>query len=272
MHSFWKICGKIITVAISTSFMFIPERLFEKYKFFPKVSDEMNIIVNRVLFLFCIIVLSTIISAFYIWLRKKITIKGKNYTIQVEYGDILNIKNCKKVINFDECYNTKVGDLPSDIKSTSICGQYLLKNPDIDIEKLIDNVNLKQARTNSKFKNKTRYQSGKVVPNGDELLMAFAKLDENGVGKFFTFKEYIDCLSILWEEIDKYYGQKDVCVPILGSGLTRINDHQLTQQELLDIMIMSYKLNTHKIKNPYKLRIICRKKDDFSLNKIGESL
>jgi len=43
----------------------------------------------------------------------------------------------------------------------------------------------------------------------------------------------------------------------------------LTQQELLDMMIASYKLSAHKIKAPWKLRIICQKRDGFSLNKIG---
>ena len=81
----------------------------------------------------------------------------------------------------------------------------------------------------------------------------------------------MECLSTLWDEIDKYYGQKDVCIPILGSGLTRINNQSFTQQQLLDILIMSYKLSTYKIKKPYKLRIICKKNDKFSLNKIGES-
>lgn len=110
------------------------------------------------------------------------------------------------------------------------------------------------------------------MPNGDDLLMAFAKLDADGIGKFFSHKEFLDCLSLLWEEIDKYYGQKDVCIPILGSGLTRINETLLTQQELLDIIIGSYKLSSHKIKSPYKLHIVCKKNDDFSLNQIGKSI
>lgn len=257
---------------VSIAFMFIPESLFEKYKLFSNISSEMNIIVNRMIFLLGIIVLSTTLCAVYMCLRKKIIIKGNNYIIQIEYGDIFKIKNCKKVINFDECYSTTVGNSPSDIKPTSICGQYLLKNPNININKLIANSKLKPAKTNSKFQNKVRYDSGKLVQNGNDLLMAFAKLDENGIGKFFSYQEFVECLSTLWEEIDKYYGQQDVCIPILGSGLTRINDQSLNQQELLDIIITSYKLNTHKIKKPYKLHIVCRKNDEFSLNKIGESL
>lgn len=102
--------------------------------------------------------------------------------------------------------------------------------------------------------------------------MAFAKLDERGARKFFSYQEYLDCLSNLWKEINIYYGQKDVCIPILGSGLTRINDASLNQQELLEIIILSYKLSPYKIKKTYKLCIICKENDDFSLNKIGEIL
>jgi hypothetical protein len=63
-----------------------------------------------------------------------------------------------------------------------------------------------------------------------------------------------------------------VCIPILGSGITRFEDKLLTQQELLDIILASYKLSSHKIKPPYQLHIVCKKGDDFSLNRIGEKL
>lgn len=272
MHKFLKICGGIISTLVSVAFMFIPESLFKKYKFISIITDEMNIVVNRILFVFGIIILSVVLSAMYMWLRRKITVKGKNYIIQVEYGDLNKTKKCKRVINFDECFTTAIGEAPSEIKPGSVCGQYLLKNSKLDIDRLINNANLKPAKTNSKFKNKVRYNSGMIVPNGDDLLMAFARLDKDGKGAFFSYQEFLECLSTLWEEIDKYYAQKDVCIPILGSGLTRINGNSLTQQELLDIIIMSYKLSTYKIKKPYKLRIICKKNDEFSLNKIGESL
>lgn len=106
------------------------------------------------------------------------------------------------------------------------------------------------------------------------MLLAFAKLDKNGLGRL-TRDEYLKCLSVLWEEIDKYYGQKDVCIPILGAGLTRFDGGSgasIPQQELLDMMIWSYKLSSHKIKSPYKLRIICRRSDDFSLDKIDSQV
>lgn len=148
----------------------------------------------------------------------------------------------------------------------SICGQYLMANNSLDIQKLIDASALK-PKGKSKFENKNRYESGRVILQDQFLLLAFAKLDKVGKG-ILTREEYIDSLSLLWEEIDNYYGQQDVCIPILGSGTTRIGDNEITQQELLNIIIDSYKLSAHKIKKPYKLRIICKKADGFSINNV----
>lgn len=101
--------------------------------------------------------------------------------------------------------------------------------------------------------------------------MAFAKLDKNGLGRL-SRDEYLKCLSVLWEELNTYYEQKDVCIPILGGGLTCFDRGSISQQELLDMMIWSYKLSSHKIKSPYKLRIICKRSEDFSLDRIDSQL
>lgn len=250
-------------------FTFIPETYFEKIQLLKNFSVEKNIVLNHILTFIWMLILVIITHIIYLYCRKSIIINGHNYKIKVEYGDLFAMTECKKVINFDECFTTSVGEAPADIKPTSICGQYLKMYPDLDVEKLIKNSNMKAENEGSKYKGKKKYESGKLLSNGDDLLMAFAKLDADGSGRFFSYKELLDCLFLLWKEIDKYYGQKDVCIPILGSGLTRINEMPLTQQELLDIIISSYKLSSHKIKLPYKLHIVCKKNDGFSLNKIG---
>lgn len=110
-----------------------------------------------------------------------------------------------------------------------------------------------------------------IVPNGDDLLLAFVKLDERGKGRFFSRDEYLECLDMLWKELENYYAEHDVCVPILGAGLTSFDDGSgasISQQDLLDMMIWSYRLSSHKIKAPHKLRIVCKKNAGFSINNI----
>ncbi len=270
---------------ISAVFIFIPESIFGKvilisedvlkqFKCLKSYTLEINIIVNRVLTFVIIWVIAAIGYKAYLLFRRKVSIKGNNYKITVEYGDLLKTKKCKRVINFDECFSTYVGNDPADIKPTSICGQYLIANPNLNIKSLISSSQLKPLNSKSKYNNKERYESGRIVSNGADLLLAFAKLDENGLGRF-TRDEYLKCLSVLWEEIDKYYGQQDVCIPILGAGLTRIDGGSgasIPQQELLDMLLWSYKLSSYKIKSPYKLRVICKRCKGFSLDKIDSQL
>lgn len=175
----------------------------------------------------------------------------------------------KKVIGFDECYTTEVGKKPYQVNPESVCGQFLSKYPDIDIATLISDTGLISLRKPSEYNHKIRYESGCLLPYNDYLLLAFAKLNKDGLGIMFR-EEYLVCLSKLWEEIDKYYGQEDIVIPVLGAGVTRFQGNSLTQQQLVDIMIASYQLSSHKIKKPNTLHIVCRKSEDFSLNKIGQ--
>lgn len=267
-------------VIISVVFTFVPETIFGKVMLISEdvlkeftLEDyilEINIIVNRVLTFIIVWLIAAFGYKAYLLLKNKVSIKGNNYKITVEYGDLFKTKRCKRVINFDECFSTHVGADSADIKPTSICGQYLTANPNLNIQLLLSSSQLKPLKTKSKYQSKERYESGRIVPNGEDLLLAFAKLDKNGSGRL-TRDEYLECLSILWEEIDIHYGQQDVCIPILGAGLTRFDGGSgasIPQQELLDMMICSYKLSSHKIKSPNKLRIICRRDEDFSLDKI----
>lgn len=251
---------------ISFIFMFVPEDMFKQKILFSMLSDEKNVIINRAIIFVGVLLASLLLNALYYWIRRSVSIEGKNYSIKVSYGNIFKQKDCKIVIPFDECFTSTVGSATSDINSRSICGQYLIANSSLNIQQLLDASALK-AKGKSKFDNRDRYESGRIILQDKFLLLAFAKLDKVGKG-VLTREEYIDSLSILWEEIDNYYGQQDVCIPILGSGTTRIGDNELSQQELLDIIIDSYKLSVHKIKKPYKLRIVCRRTDGFSINAI----
>lgn len=266
-------------------FTFLPESFFKNDKLISQNTidkcellsgldaNDINIVISRFLCFFVIWVVTSMIYMFFLKFKRWITIKGQNYSIRVEYGDIFRKKHCKRVIGFDECFTTQVGENTADINPTSICGQYLMAHPDLDIQRLIVDAHIKPAQRKSKYQNKTCYDSGTIVPNGDELLMAFAKLDERGKGRFFSRDGYLKCLDLLWKEIENYYSEKDVCVPILGAGTTCFDDGSgasISQQDLLNMMIWSYKLSSHKIKSPHKLRIICRRNKDFSINNIDK--
>ena len=264
--------------AIITFFLAIlPEKLFLINqvsdlikKFYTTVSEEAisieTVVICKIVLCLFLLVLVNVIYGCWKILRRKVVLEDSNYSISIEYGDILKIKGGQKVINFEECFTTTVGEKTWEIKKSSICGQYLQKYGPIDIKKLIENAGVKPAKGYSRFNKQIRYEPGTIVPNGEFLLLAFARLDQEGRG-CLTYEEYIKCLDRLWDQIDIYRDTNDVYIPILGSHITRF-DVELNQQQILDIMINSYRLSRKKIKNPEKLHIICRKKEGFSINNV----
>ena len=261
-----------VTATISIVFAISPDVILNYKITFLNNYPQLNDVFVRLFIIGTILLFSWIIIIKQMITRKEVIIKGKNYCIKIEYGDIFKINGCKKVISFDECFTTTIGDNPEDIYSNSICGQFLSMHPNLHFKmnKLIQNAGISPLNDSSNFAHKTRYKSGTIVPFEDYLLLAFVPLDISGRGKM-TYEQYLDSLSTLWKEIDKYHAGKDVCIPILGSSsATHINDKELTKQELLDVIIASYKLSADKLQSPCTLHIICKSDENFSLNQIGK--
>lgn len=268
-----KICklltnkGSTIAYATLTAlFSIIPEESFKRIVLNSNWTDVKIIIINRLLICLVLIVIFNIGYHCYRKRRKSVSINGVNYVIDIEQGNLFDVNNGIVIIDFDECFTCTLGYAPGDIKPESVCGQYLKLHPINNIKSLIDAAGIKPEKTRSKYKKLEKYAPGTIVPNGRFLLMAFTKLNEDGLG-YLSYNEYLECLNTLWREIDKYHGTNDVYMPILGSKITRF-DKELTQQDLLDTIIASYRLNSHKLRLPYKLHIVYREREGFSLNDI----
>ena len=257
--------SSIAYAAMTAIFTIVPEDVFTHGLIYVNWDISKIVIANRLLTCSIILLIVKVIYTIYLRYNNSVTISNKNYTIKIEYGDILEIDDGKKVINFDECYTTKVGEQPEDIKSHSLCGQYLKKYPISNMQHLIATSGIRSSGS-SKFRSKASYTPGTIILHGNFMLMAFAKLDKNGLGRL-TYVEYVECLRNLWKQIDIYHGTDDVYLPILGSNITRF-DRELTQQELLDIMLGSYRLSASKLKKPCTLHIVCQRRIGFSINNV----
>ena len=260
-----------LSESIFSNCSIVNKEIIESNKYFSWLDvDAFNITVMKFLVFAALMVGAILISCGYSLIRKE-RIEGNNYSILVEYGNLLKKKKGQKLINFDECFTSTVGIRTADIKKDTVCGQYLIQNPNLNVQALIAASGVKPCRRKSKYNNSTCYEPGTIVANGDDLLMAFTRLESNGKSMKFTVEEYLKCLSLLWEEIDNNYNNKDVYIPVLGSGVARFENgisQSIPKQELVDLMVSSYKLSPHKLKNKNTLHIVCRRRADFSMDKV----
>ena len=212
--------GSSVSYAIITAiFTIVPEDIFENGFISCDWSDSKIVLVNRLFVCATVFILANCFYFSWRKFRKTVNISDSTCNIEICYGDITTISNGKKIINFDECFSTNVGDKPEDIKSKSVCGQYLKKYPIdiVEIKKLIKKTGV-QPVGKSKYKNKVAYASGTLIQRDDFLLMAFAKLDEKGLG-FHTYESYLECLDKLWEGLIVITALTMSMFPFWGRGL-----------------------------------------------------
>lgn len=69
-------------------------------------------------------------------------------------------------------------------------------------------------------------------------------------------RDYINCLMTFWEEVDRVYASKSVAMPLMGAGITRFKDVDVSEQELLELLIWSFRVSRVKFRHPAKVTIV----------------
>lgn len=202
-------------------------------------------------------------------------------TFEINIGDIFDQDpNDYKVIAFNEYFDTVVDD--NLIAKSSLNGQYLMRKypKRRDIEKfnrrVLDDPRLQKnvKETNAERilgGNTTRYELGSVYRDNDYFLVAFSKFNEKNEANL-RLTEYATCLLKFWDEVNSLYNQKTVVLPLLGSGITRHKDFRATNQELLEVLIWTFKISKVKFKEPSKVRVVIHEsqKGDINFYKLKE--
>lgn len=203
-----------------------------------------------------------------------ITLKINNSNLIIEFGDIFNEED-NKIIPFNEYFDTSFEN--NLISDTSLHGQYLktLKSTET-LDSEIDNIPVEkmvEVKSDKKFGKKKKYKPGTILQRTKYFLLAFSHFDDDNRA-YLTQNEYVECLLNMWAEIDKIYNGKTVCMPLLGSGITRFVDNKdISDQELLSIMIWTFRISKVKFTWPSKVKIIIytEKSDKINLFKVKEA-
>lgn len=184
--------------------------------------------------------------------------------VTVKSGDIFE-QNGFKAIAFNEYFDTQVDDRI--ISSQSLNGIFIdnffsesteILDKYIEEYQFDDDVIIEQ-NPNRRFGKKVKYSIGTICLYDDYILAAFSKFDENNRA-LLTMPEYLEFLIRFWDNVNRVYTQKNVSVPIFGSGITRIKEHKnISDEDLLKIMLWTFRISEMRFKYPAKLTIVIHK-------------
>lgn len=224
-------------------------------------------------------VVSLIILYLVIWIRANLKTSARlninNSSLVVKVGDIFK-EDGLKGIAFNEYLDTQVDDVV--IARATLNGTYLSRFTGTEIAAL-DAAIASDARladrqveaVSGRQHGKTlKYKLGSVFVNDEYLLVAFSHFDENNRANL-TLKQYVSCMLNFWDEVDQVYAGRSVSIPLMGSGMTRFKDTDVPEQDLLKILIWTFKISRVKFKHPAKATIVIHKSmsDKINFNDLG---
>lgn len=238
------------------------------------IPNDYKLVVTIILL--CVFLIIYII----LWIRanllQKMKININNSIVEVKIGDIFEEKELK-VIAFNEYFDTLVNNVI--ISEKTLNGMYIkniLKDVN-ELDKLIEddeylNENIIEKNLNRRQGKKNKYKLGTIFKHNDYLLTAFSRFD-NENRAFLNMNDYVNFLLNFWNEVDIVYSGRSISIPLLGSGITRFKEYSMiTDQELLELLIWSFKISRIKFTYPSRVSIIIHdsKKDKINFYKLKE--
>ena len=255
-----KLYGNVIAI-LSTIISFI--------QIFYEIPNNFKVrIIAVIIFVFLLI---SIYIATFIYANKKKSVKLEvnKTTINVTIGDIFN-QDGLKIIPFNEYFDTLVDDKL--ISSNTLNGKYLseyVENRDELDKKISSEKRLRklQILIDNKRENgkKIKYPLGTIYKNEDYLLLAFSRFDPDNRA-FLNKEDIIKCLLNMWNEIDILYSGYSINIPLLGTGITRFHGVELSEQELLEILLVSFKMSGLTLTKNANINIIVYKDSIDNIN------
>ncbi len=178
------------------------------------------------------------------------------------------------VIPVNEYFDTMLGK--GIISEGSIHGQFIkskYKDNIVELTTLVDEklINIKnEINPNRNIERNKKYTLGTTInlDNG-YVLTALSHFDENNCAKL-SKNQYLNFLNIFWDELIKVYqGEKNIIIPLFGSGITRM-DNKITGQDFLEQILNSIKMSNIKLARGSRITILIHEDsvDEIDLYKI----
>lgn len=237
---------------------------------------------------FVLLVIIYVIELIKIIHLNKLTLTFGTSKVNIYYGDIFSNQNQGyKVIAFNENYDTITANDEHVIDKNSLHGIYLdkhypTKNSRNEFHKRVLK-KLSAYRIEDKDCDRKGYKEtfelGAIFEDNDYLLLSFTKFDKENKAHV-KYSEMITTFIKMWFNIDKIKGNKKVYLPLIGSGITRFDDGDVSDYDVLLSLIETFRISRVKFKYPANVNIILYEKNTkidlsllkarYELNKVKE--
>lgn len=172
---------------------------------------------------YCILVVGTMFLKHKLS-KYEVTLNIRGIKVIVKEGDILTSTGWK-LIPFNEYFDTQVDDVI--IAHSSLNGKYIDSLGDDDMEALklaitTDNKSPLQ-RYDSPDCKKTKYELGTIKVFQEVMMLALTHFNEQNEAHT-NRAEYEETLRKMWKEIRRTHQGKPINIPLIGGGLTQLDD------------------------------------------------
>lgn len=200
-------------------------------------------------------------------LRHRIT--GADITLNIVVGDLF-AQDTHIVVGFSDTFDTSIAD-EQVIHSSSLQGQLLRRIYSDDQQRLDNELSAalstvkpvkKEFRADKPHGKLTRYPIGTIAVLGKPQRLIFAiaygKMGNDMVARS-PVKDLWYCFNQLWEAVYRKGQRGPVSVPLMGSGLARIDS--LDPENLLRLILLSFVAYSRTELVCHELRIVIRPDD-----------
>ena len=193
--------------------------------------------------------------------KNEITLNIRGMKVIVKEGDILTTTGWK-LIPFNEYFDTQVDDVI--IAHSSLNGKYIESLGDDEKEALklaIANDNRSPLqRYDLSDGAKTRYELGTIKVFQDIMMLALTHFNEQNEAHT-NRAEYEHTLRKMWKEIRRTYQGNPINIPLIGGGLTQLDDMtDKPNEQLLKCILCTLRTSNVTFDENVQISIILTKK------------
>ncbi len=193
--------------------------------------------------------------------KNEVALNIRGMKVIIKEGDILASTGWK-LIPFNEYFDTQVDDVI--IAHNSLNGKYIDSLGDNDKEALKQAITTDNKSPLHKHISpdgaKTRYELGTIKVFQEVMMLALTHFNEQNEA-YTNRAEYEHTLRKMWKEIRRTYQGKQINIPLIGGGLTQLDDMtEKPNDQLLRCILCTLRTSNVTFDENVQINIILTKK------------